>query len=238
MNTPRAVTIKAGETTGFSPRGHMIGVGKLTDEEMAIGLIMTSANLFENEVSPEERQGERISEKEKDDWRLEIYEQNNSRHGILIYDGLVVREAAKEQFTSPFGILKYYGKFNASEDSGWLLEETVDAAIPASPGDGRTAAAHSNEHVTLDKASFASNEEIRVTWHGLPGGTGAKGDWITIIPANAPENTWGKWWYTGGRQSGAHNAGVLTPGEYEVRVYFDWPRISYVVQSRLAITVR
>jgi hypothetical protein len=238
VKTLREVTIKAGQTTGFSPRGQMIGIGKLTDEEMAIGLVMTSANLFENEVSPEEKQGERIFEAEKDDWRLKIYKQNNNRHGILIYDGLVVREVAKDQFTSPFSILRYYGEYNASQDSGWLLDETVDAAIPVSRGDDRTVAAHSNEHVTLDKASFASNEEIRVTWHGLPGGTGTQGDWITIIPANAPENTWGKWWYTGGQQSGSHNAGVFTPGEYEVRVYFDWPRAGYVVQSRLAITVR
>jgi hypothetical protein len=48
----------------------------------------------------------------------------------------------------------------------------------------------------------------------------------------------GNWWYAAGQKSGGRNIGKLPAGEYQVRVYFDWPQGGYTVQSRLPFAVR
>lgn len=82
---------------------------------------------------------------------------------------------------------------------------------------------------------FAAGEAISVTYAGLPGN--AK-DWITIVGANAPENTYGEWFYTQGQRSGTRAFKGLGPGAYEIRVYFNWPAGGYTVRSRFPFSVR
>ncbi|MFQ3549238.1 MAG: hypothetical protein SNJ70_05760, partial [Armatimonadota bacterium] len=37
----------------------------------------------------------------------------------------------------------------------------------------------SNTHITLQKYTFSTNEDVKVEWHNLPGN---KTDWITVVP--------------------------------------------------------
>ena len=93
---------------------------------------------------------------------------------------------------------------------------------------------HRDQHITLEKAAFGTGERIRVQWHGLPGN---HGDWITVVPAATPDNSYRTWWYARSYQDRTHTIAPLAAGRYEVRVYFDWPKGGYTVQSRLAFTV-
>lgn len=99
----------------------------------------------------------------------------------------------------------------------------------------RTHSGSQNQHISIGKTVFSADEEIELRWHGLPGN---RGDWIAVVPAGSPDTTWGKWWYASGEQSGVRNIGKLSAGTYEVRVYFDWPKGGYAVQSRLPFTVQ
>jgi hypothetical protein len=84
------------------------------------------------------------------------------------------------------------------------------------------------------KRTYFEGEPIEVEFSGLPG---YSQDWITVVSATAPENAQGEWFYTGGVKSGSHTFSGLVPGDYEVRVYFDWPDGGYIVQSRYGFTV-
>jgi LCCL domain-containing protein/PAN domain-containing protein len=85
-----------------------------------------------------------------------------------------------------------------------------------------------------NKNVYAPNEGIVVEYSGLPGN---QQDWITITQASAPENTYGQWFFTGGKQNGSLNFNGLSPGNYEARVYFNWPQGGYNVQARRTFTV-
>ncbi|MEO1069624.1 MAG: hypothetical protein AAFW95_10975 [Cyanobacteria bacterium J06638_6] len=82
--------------------------------------------------------------------------------------------------------------------------------------------------------TYAPGDAITVEFAGLPGNAQ---DWITVVEANAPDDTYGEWFYTGGQRSGTYTFDGLEPGTYEVRTYFDWPEGSYVVRSRSRFAV-
>lgn len=94
---------------------------------------------------------------------------------------------------------------------------------------------HDGDHIALTREEFIAGEEILIRWKDLPGGFG---DWIAVVPADDPDNSWGNWWYTRDHPDAEHTITIPTAGEYEVRVYFDWPAGGYNVQSRLRFTVR
>ncbi|MGI5817387.1 MAG: hypothetical protein ACOX9R_04745 [Armatimonadota bacterium] len=86
-----------------------------------------------------------------------------------------------------------------------------------------------------EQAVYTEGESITVFFSGLPG-NGA--DWINIVPADAPDSRWGDWKYTREKREGVLEFGALPPGEYEVRVYFDWVGTrTYEVQHRHRFTV-
>ncbi|MEW6366900.1 MAG: hypothetical protein AB1714_19915 [Acidobacteriota bacterium] len=85
-----------------------------------------------------------------------------------------------------------------------------------------------------DKAVYAPNEPIVVTFSGMPG---AAQDWLTIAPAGSSAQTYGQWFFTGGKAEGTLTFHGLAPGHYEVRAYYDWPGGGYDVIGRWAITV-
>ncbi len=93
---------------------------------------------------------------------------------------------------------------------------------------------NASQHLSTDKSIYGSGERITVTYQNLPGNSQ---DWITVIAASASDNTYGDWTYTHGKTSGQHVFGGLQPGQYEVRLYFDWPKGGYTVQDRLRISV-
>jgi hypothetical protein len=91
-----------------------------------------------------------------------------------------------------------------------------------------------SQHVSMKSDTYSSDEKIVVDYEGLPGN---KKDWITIVKADAPDNSHGEWYYTKGKKRGTATFKALPPGEYEVRVFYDWPKGSYNVEDRYAFTV-
>lgn len=89
--------------------------------------------------------------------------------------------------------------------------------------------------VIIDRNTYSRSEGITVTWSGLPGNSH---DWITLVPVGTSDSTYGEWFYTDGRRSGSHTFAAQEPGDYEIRVYFNWPDGGYVVQKRIKIKVK
>lgn len=88
--------------------------------------------------------------------------------------------------------------------------------------------------VKTGKDTYKSNEMIGVTYSGLPGN---QKDWITIVRATAPTNTYDEWYYTSGQTNGTLVFRALPAGSYEVRVYYNWSDGGYNVQGRHAFKV-
>lgn len=88
--------------------------------------------------------------------------------------------------------------------------------------------------VKTGKDTYKSNEMIGVAYSGLPGN---QKDWITIVKATAPTNTYDEWYYTTGQASGTLVFRALPAGSYEARVYYNWPDGDYKVQGRYSFKV-
>ncbi|MCK9526707.1 MAG: hypothetical protein M0R49_12385 [Limnochordia bacterium] len=82
--------------------------------------------------------------------------------------------------------------------------------------------------------SVAPNEDIVVHYQDFPGN---KYDWITIVPADFPDNNFKEYYYTDGARSGLMTFAGLEPGQYEVRSYHNWSQGGYTVQDRYPFTV-
>lgn len=95
-----------------------------------------------------------------------------------------------------------------------------------------------NNAVTIlkpGKTHYTRFEQVIVNYSGLPGN---QNDWITLVVESAPDSTYGEWFYTQGQKSGTYIFKGVEPGNYEVRVYFDWPNGGYLVRQRLKIKVK
>lgn len=104
--------------------------------------------------------------------------------------------------------------------------------------DGQTQAAQpdSNEaFVKTSKQSYNVSEQVVAEYYNFPGN---KQDWITLVAANAPENTYGQWFYTNGQTSGKYTFSGLAAGDYEIRAYFNWPSGGYNVMARHPFSVQ
>lgn len=84
------------------------------------------------------------------------------------------------------------------------------------------------------KSNYAPNEQIIVDYSGFPGNAR---DWITITPATRPDNSYGQYFYTQGKQNGTYTFNGLPAGDYQVRGYFNWSAGGYNVQTRSNFTV-
>uniref|UniRef100_UPI0018E57B2A choice-of-anchor C family protein n=1 Tax=Cyanothece sp. BG0011 TaxID=2082950 RepID=UPI0018E57B2A len=84
------------------------------------------------------------------------------------------------------------------------------------------------------KSNYAPNEQIIVEYSGFPGNAR---DWITITPATRPDNSYGQYFYTQGKQNGTYTFNGLPAGDYQVRGYFNWSAGGYNVQTRSNFTV-
>jgi TolB-like protein len=85
------------------------------------------------------------------------------------------------------------------------------------------------------KTSYAATEQVSVSWSGFPGNDN---DWITLVKANEGDDSYGLWFYTYGEKSGDHVFEAVPPGEYELRVYLDWPAGGYEVKARVPVSVK
>jgi TolB-like protein len=86
-----------------------------------------------------------------------------------------------------------------------------------------------------NKTIFTRFEQVTISYSGLPGN---QNDWITLTRASEPDTSYGDWFYTYGQKSGTYSFKVAEPGDYEVRIYYDWPNGGYVVQKRIKIKVK
>ncbi|MBN1698017.1 MAG: hypothetical protein JW881_10925 [Spirochaetales bacterium] len=125
-------------------------------------------------------------------------------------------------------------------DRGIILcsvDDHVTVTITAgeeNPDDGSNGT-HDGPAITVPKKTYQKSEKITVGFTGLPGN---KTDWITLVKASEPDDTYAQWSYTDGKEDGSVTFNGVVPGEYEIRLYFDWPAGGYVVQKRLTITVQ
>jgi len=89
--------------------------------------------------------------------------------------------------------------------------------------------------VRTDKDIYNQGEMIRVYFSNAPGNDK---DWICIVPVGSPDTDGGDYKYMPGRLG----QGFLifeppSPGEYEVRAYYNYSRNGYVVSGRYAFSV-
>lgn len=87
------------------------------------------------------------------------------------------------------------------------------------------------------KTLYAAGEVVTIAYDGLPGNAQ---DWISVVPAGTADDQFvnGQWSYTNGQTSGTYDVPGLRAGDYEVRVYFDYPNGGYTVQYRSYFTVQ
>ena len=88
--------------------------------------------------------------------------------------------------------------------------------------------------ISLDKDVYMQHEANVVTYEAMPGNSQ---DWMTIVPAGADDNTYDEWAYIQGQTHGQLTFTGLNPGQYELRVYFNWPDGGYEVQYRHPVNV-
>lgn len=81
---------------------------------------------------------------------------------------------------------------------------------------------------------FHASESIEINYKSL---SGRANDWITLIEKGRPDNEYAEWFYTQGKVDGSHRFKPLSQGNYELRVYHDWPAGGYQVQQRIDILV-
>jgi TolB-like protein len=121
-------------------------------------------------------------------------------------------------------------------ETGIILASADEYVLEDEEDNSRRAEAEVAE-VTLSasKTRYKAGEEIVIKYSGLPGN---EHDWITLVPADQTDDTYGEWFYTDGEESGSHSFAGVSAGDYEVRVYFDWPAGGYEVQKRIKVTVK
>ncbi|MFN2384414.1 MAG: LCCL domain-containing protein, partial [Gemmatimonadota bacterium] len=99
--------------------------------------------------------------------------------------------------------------------------------------------------VRTDRDAYAEGEAITVNFAGFP----TTNDWIAIAPAGAAAESYGEWhWTDGSNTSGApagapRSAGSLSfaglpTGNYEVRVFIDWPNGGHAIRTSYPFTVQ
>lgn len=126
-------------------------------------------------------------------------------------------------FISVMVIVSFCINLNAFE----LKTESVNSQSTENPA--------SSKHINLEKSFFKNTDEITFSYRALPGN---KQDWITLVEADKPDNTFGQWFYTQGKRSGTHKFNpVKKDGIYEIRVYYNWPDGKYEVKDRIKVHV-
>lgn len=89
----------------------------------------------------------------------------------------------------------------------------------------------SAQSVSTNKQVYLVDEPILVNYSGMPD---FDGNWIAVSRADAATNskTYIQFFYLYDSRSGNLTFDALIPGDYEVRVYYDWPRAGYSVRIR------
>jgi len=89
--------------------------------------------------------------------------------------------------------------------------------------------------VKTEKSVYKAGEAIKVIFSDAPGNDS---DWICIAPAGSPDTEAGSYNYMPrGTSQGSLLFGSPAPGKYEVRAYYNYRRLGYVVAARYAFSV-
>lgn len=110
------------------------------------------------------------------------------------------------------------------------------ASRPAPQTSPGTEATATGSGVTISIAGnpWTANLDIVVSIKGLPGN---KKDWVSVVRAGAPDADFGVWEYTKGVTDGTIILPGQPPGDYEIRVYFDYPAGGLVPKVRLPVSI-
>ena len=90
-------------------------------------------------------------------------------------------------------------------------------------------------YIRTQQKIYKKGESVVVEYANLPGNDG---DWFTVIEKDEPDSTYGQYDYTYGSTKGRYVFKNLEPGDYEVRLYLDWPKGKYTVHCRYPFTVQ
>ena len=89
--------------------------------------------------------------------------------------------------------------------------------------------------ITLSADKFSPGESIIIKIKNLPGNPK---DWLTLVKVDAPASKFGEWSYTKGVTEGTWTfSAPKRPGDYEVRVFFDYPAGGETIHARAAVKV-
>lgn len=89
--------------------------------------------------------------------------------------------------------------------------------------------------IITDKKNYNYGEPVKVSFAGA---AGLDSDWICIAPKGSPDTEAGDYKYMPkGQTQGVFTFDSPSPGEYEVRAYYDYSKKGYAVTSRYAFTV-
>lgn len=95
------------------------------------------------------------------------------------------------------------------------------------------ASAHGGKYLSVP-TDTVSGDSVVVSWKGTPGNAQ---DWVTVVKKGAADTEWGQWTYTAGKKDGSFKATGLTAGDYEARLYFDYPNGGFKVIERISFKV-
>ena len=109
-----------------------------------------------------------------------------------------------------------------------IIAVALVASIPAT-----AMAAHGGKFLSVPSAAIAGDSVV-VSWKDAPGN---QQDWITVVKAGTSDKEWGKWTYLKGKKAGTYQVKGLTSGEYEARLYFDYPKGGFTVHERVKFSV-
>jgi hypothetical protein len=117
------------------------------------------------------------------------------------------------------------------DNTGTFYQVEVTVKDPTEGGAG----GGEGSFIKTEKLVYSPDQQILVKYFGLPGN---KHDWITIVKVDTADNQFAEWFYTEGKVTGDHLFKGLPAGNYEARLYFNWPEGKYQVKSRYRFTVQ
>ncbi len=89
--------------------------------------------------------------------------------------------------------------------------------------------------IQTDKNNYQPGESVQVSFSGA---LGSSRDWVCISPVSSPDTTAGDYQYfPSGVEKGSLTFTAPAAGRYEVRAYYDYSRLGYVVSARYAFSV-
>ena len=110
---------------------------------------------------------------------------------------------------------------------GFTVIERVKFSVSADAPKGK--------YMSLTAAQFAAGSPVVVTWFNTPGNAQ---DWVTVVKAGTAVDDWGKWTYLKSKKEGTFEVKGLGAGDYEARLYFDYPAGGFTVHESLKFTVK